>query len=169
MKRAITTTLILVFTMTGLFAQSRIDQLFEKYQGREGFVSLTISGNMLRLFAALDDNDSDPVMRHAAKFTSVRLLAKEDDLVESENFYDSVIKELMKGGYEEMMSVNSTDVDVKMLLLTDGDIFREFILIAGGEENAIIQIRGNLTYDDIREISSSVNNGEGMHALNMFH
>lgn len=169
MKRAITTTLILIFTMTGLVAQSRIDQLFEKYQGREGFVSLTISGNMLRLFAALDDNNSDPVMKHVAKFTSVRLLAREDDFVESENFYDSVIKELMKGGYEEMMSVNSTDVDVKMLLLTDGDIFREFILIAGGEENAIIQIRGNLTYDDIREISSSVSNGEGMHALNMFH
>lgn len=169
MKRAISTTLILIFVLTGLMAQNQIDRLFQKYQGKEGFVSFMVSGNMLRLVAALDEEGSDSFMKHASKFTSIRILAKENNFVESENFYDSVIDELMRGGYEEMMTVKSTGADLKMLLLTDGDIFREFILIVGGEENAIIQIKGNLSYDDIHEISRSVSNGQGMQSLNMFH
>ena len=169
MKQAITTTLILIFAITGLSAQSRVDRLFKKYEGKEGFVSLTVNGSMLRMAANLDEEGNDPFMKHAAKLTSIRILAKENNLVESENFYDSVIDELMRGGYEEMMTVNSTGANVKMLLLADGDIFREFILIAGGEKNAIIQIRGNLSFDDLSEISRSVNNDEGMQALKMFH
>ncbi|MCA1757455.1 MAG: DUF4252 domain-containing protein [Bacteroidales bacterium] len=169
MKKAIIITLISIFSVSGLMAQSQIDRLFGKYQGREGFVTVTVSGNLLRLAAALDHDSGDPVMKHASKLTSVRILAKEDDLVESENFYDLVIDDLLAGGYEEMMTVNSTDTDVRMLLKADGDIFREFILVVGGSvDNAIIQIKGNLTYEDIHEIGSSVNKGEGIHAINMF-
>ena len=56
MKRVLTLTLISIFTVTGLMAQSQIDRLFEKYQGREGFVTVTVSGSLLKLAAALDDD-----------------------------------------------------------------------------------------------------------------
>ena len=169
MKKLLTITLISIFTVTGLMAQSQIDRLFEKYQGREGFVTVSISGNLLKLAAALDNDSKDPVMKHASKLTSVRILAKEDDFVESENFYDLVIDDLLSGGYEEMMTINSTDADVRMLLQSDGDIFKEFILVVGGPvNNAIIQIKGNLNIEDVNEIGSSVNNGDGIHAINMF-
>lgn len=169
MKRVLTLTLISIFTVTGLMAQSQIDRLFEKYQGREGFVTVTVSGSLLKLAAALDDDSGDPVMKHASKLTSIRILAKEDDFVESENFYDLVIDDLLTGGYEEMMTINSKDTDVRMLLQAEGDIFKEFILVVGGPvDNAIIQIKGNLTLEDVNEIGSSVNNGSGIHAINMF-
>ena len=55
-------------------------------------------------------------MQFADKFTSIRILAQDDDEMEVENFYDMVIDEVNKGGYEEMVSINSSGDDVKILV-----------------------------------------------------
>jgi hypothetical protein len=70
-----------------------------------------------------------------------------------DNFYDQVIKDLNLNDYEEFMSVKKSDQDLRMLVRTDGNIFREFLLIAGGEDNALIQIKGNMTLREAKRFS----------------
>jgi hypothetical protein len=43
-----------------------------------------------------------------------------------------------------------------MLVRTDGNIIKEFLLVAGGEDNVIIQVKGKLTVRDAEEFSSQV-------------
>ena len=157
MKRIITPLLLLMFAVS-LSAQSSIDKLFDKYQGVDGFVTVTVSGNFLRMLGEFDDDDE--FLKHADKFTAIRILAQEDDNMETENFYDMVMEELDRGGYEEMMRVNSHDADLKIMLKAEGDIFTEFLLVAGGDDNAIIQIKGNLTDKIIKELSESINDDD---------
>lgn len=164
MKRLISIAAALLFTLS-LSAQSSIDKLFNKYQGHNGFTTITVNGNMLKLLASIDDED-DEFMRFADKFTSVRILAQDDDGMEVESFYDMVIDEVNKGGYDEMVSINSSGDDVKILVKTDGKVFKEFLLIAGGSDNAIIQIKGNLTYDEVKSMSEAVKvDGEGISGI----
>jgi hypothetical protein len=49
-----------------------------------------------------------------------------------------------------------------MLVRTDGDKFKEFLLIAGGKDNAIIQIKGNMTYNEAKKLSSEAGKKHGL-------
>jgi hypothetical protein len=153
MKRIITP-LILFLLVVSASAQSSIDRLFDEYQGRDGFVTVTVSGNFLRMMGEFDDQDE--FLKHSDKFTAIRILAQEDDDVQSGNFYDLVMDELDKGGYEEMVRINSSDADVKIMVKAEGEIFTEFLLVAGGDDNALIQIKGKMTDKMIREMSDSI-------------
>lgn len=154
MKRIFTPLVLLVFTIS-LSAQSSIDKLFDKYEGVDGFVTVTVSGNFLKLIGQFDEDDE--FLRNADQITTIRILAQEDDNMDVENFYDAVMKELDRGGYEEMVRVNSSDSDVKIMVKAEGKIFTEFLVVAGGDDNAIIQIKGRLTEEVIKEMSESIN------------
>ncbi len=162
MKRIITPLVLLVFTIS-LSAQSSIDRLFDKYQGMDGFVTVTVSGNFLKLIGEFDDDDE--FFKNSDKIAVIRILAQEDDNMEVDNFYDLVMDELDKGGYEEMVRVNSSDSDVKIMVKAEGDIFTEFLVVAGGEDNAIIQIKGKLTEKIIKEMSESINDDNNIFGL----
>ena len=53
-----------------------------------------------------------------------------------------LLKILILSKYEEFMRVKESDQDLRMLVRTEGKRFKEFLLIAGGEDNAVIQIKG---------------------------
>jgi hypothetical protein len=141
----------LTFTLTIVSGQKSIDALFERYSGRDGFVTVSISGPLLKL-AHLDDNNKDSSL--PAHITAIRILAQEDDnMKRADNFYDLVIKDINLNDYEEFMSIKKSDQDLRMLVRADGNIFSEFLLIAGGEDNALIQIKGNMTFSEAKRFS----------------
>jgi hypothetical protein len=67
--------------------------------------------------------------------------------------------------YEEFMRIRHSDHDVRMMVRTEGNRFKEFLLVAGGEDNVLIQIKGNMTYAEARKFSEKAKKEHGM---NMF-
>jgi translation initiation factor IF-1 len=161
MKRLLFIT-VLMITASVLYAQKSIDALFEKYAGKEGFVTLTISGNLLKL-ACINDEEND---NHVpAKITEIRILAQEDDSMKVDNFYDRVIKDINLNDYEEFMRVKESHQDLRMLVRSEGNNFREFLLIAGGEDNALIQIKGSMTFKEAKRFSDDAKKNHGVNFL----
>jgi hypothetical protein len=150
--------LLIALTITAnlVAGQRSIDALFEKYAGRDGFVTVTISRNLLKLAACLDDDDDDDDNPLPANITEIRILAQEKENQRVENFYETVTKDLNLSSYDEFMRIKESDQDLKMLVRSEGNRFREFLLIAGGEDNAIIQIKGNMTFHEARKFSAKV-------------
>jgi len=140
--------------------QRSIDALFNRYAGRDGFVTITVSGNLLKLTNLLDDDKEEKSL--PANITEIRILAQEDENMKVENFYDLVIKDINIGDYEEFMRVKESDQDLRMLVRSEGNRFKEFLLIAGGEDNFIIQIKGNMTFQEARKFSSEAKREHGM-------
>jgi hypothetical protein len=158
MKNLIWTIAFAVMTLT-LNGQKSIDALFDKYAGKDGFVTVTINGNLLKLAAALDDDkDKEPLPKN---ISLIRILAQEDDSIKVENFYNLVIKDLDLTKYEEFMQVKSSGSNVKMLVRTDGDRFKEFLLIVGGEDNALIQIKGDMTFNEAKKFADDAKKDHG--------
>jgi hypothetical protein len=145
---------VIVMLSTAINAQKSIDDLFEKYAGKEGFTTVTINGNLLKLAAALDDdNDSDDAMPKNVSFIRVLTQDEDNDAVVG-NFYDLVIKDLDISKYEEFMQVKEKDQDMRMLVRIEGKVFKEFLLISGGKDNnALIQIKGDLTFDEAKKFA----------------
>jgi hypothetical protein len=152
MKRLLLFTLLTI-TFTFVYGQKSIDALFDKYAEKDGFTTVTINGNLLKLARCFDknadhDNDSFP-----ASVTEIRILTQDDTTMKVENFYKMVIKDIDLNLYEEFMRVKDSGQDLRMLVRSEGNKFKEFLMIAGGEDNAIIQIKGNLTFDDAKKLS----------------
>jgi len=155
-----------VLTSFPLNAQRSVDALFNKYAGKDGFVTFTLKGDLLKLARFLDDDeDSDDLNHKTGKITEIRILAQEDDNIKVVNFYDRVMKDINLDNYEEFMQVKESDQDLRMLVRTEGDKFREFILIAGGKDNVLIQVKGNMTYEEARKFSKKAKKDHGLSML----
>jgi hypothetical protein len=159
---------ILIITLTFLAvagnAQRSVDALFKKYGNKDGFVTLTFRGPLLKLAGLLNDED-DEYSRIAKKITLIRILAQEDDNIKPVNFHDRITKYLSPGRYEELIKVNKSGQDLRMLVRTKGNKLREFLLIAGGRKNIIVQIRGNMNYDDAKKLSHKVSDDNALNML----
>jgi hypothetical protein len=156
--------LVISLSITSLHAQRSIDALFDKYAGKEGFVTVTISGDLLKFASCLDDDDDDE-NSIPANVTEIRILAQENDNMQVENFYDLVIKGIKVGDYEEFMSVKKTHQDLKMYVRAEGNKFREFLLIAGGEDNAVVQIKGEMTFKEAKKFSDDAKKNHGLNIV----
>ena len=156
----------MLFISATLTAQKSIDALFSKYGGKDGFVTVTINGNLLKLVAALDDKDKD----HSSmpkNLTQIRILAQDDVSIKVENFYDMVIKDIDLNLYEEFMKVKSSESNVRMLVRAEDGRFKEFLLIVGGKDNnALIQIQGDMTLAEARRFAEDARKDKGENILN---
>ena len=153
---------ILTITFTFAYGQKSIDALFEKYAGKEGFTTVTIDGNLLKLARCFGNDDEDSDNQMSANISEIRILTQEDENIKVENFYDLVMKDIDLKKYEEFMRVKESDQDLRMLVRADGNRFKEFLLIAGGEDNAVIQIKGDLSFKDAKKLSSDARKTNGM-------
>jgi hypothetical protein len=153
--------IVLTVTATLVYGQKSIDDLFEKYAGRDGFTTVTINGNLLKLAHCLGDNDDENSL--PASITEIRVLAQEDKGMKVDNFYNLVINDINLKNYDEFMRVKKSDQDLRMLVRSEGNKFKEFLLIAGGEDNALIQIKGNMTYAEAKKFAKDA---EKDHKLN---
>jgi hypothetical protein len=148
---------------TVVSAQKSIDALFERYAGKDGFTTVTISGDLLKFAACLDDENDEDVL--PAKITEIRILAQDDENLKVENFYDLIIKDIDLDKYEEFMRVKESDQDLRMLVRSEGRAFREFLLIAGGDNNALIQVKGNMTFKEARKFSEDARKNHGLNIV----
>lgn len=154
---------VLTGTLTVVYGQKSIDALFDKYAGRDGFVTVTINGDLLKLFSRFDDDKDDNAL--PANVTEIRILAQEDDDLEVVNFFDLALDGLNLNQYEEFMRVKESDQDLRMLVRAEGRKFKEFLLIAGGEDNAVIQIKGDMTFDEAKKFSTDVKKNNGLNMV----
>lgn len=144
----------LIISISTVFGQRSIDALFEKYSGKDGFVTVSFSGDLLSLI--LDEENKDNLK--SSNITELRILVQEHGNLNVENFYELVKKGIDISNYEEFMKVKESDQDLRMLVKAEGNKFREFLLIAGGKDNAIIQVKGNLSFRDAKKFSEDAKN-----------
>jgi hypothetical protein len=151
MKRAL---VFLVFStlISVTYCQKSIDALFAKYADNDGFVTLTISGNLMNLFNL--DGKKCHEDHWPGKVSEIRFLVQDDERVRVENFYNAAVSGINKKDYEEYMSIKESDQDIKMFVRGDGETIRELLLIAGGENNFVIQIKGEMTINEVEKFSS---------------
>jgi len=142
-------------------AQRSVDALFNKYAGRDGFVTFTLNGNLIKLSDFLDDDDDNNNSK-SGYITEVRILAQNKDNLNAGNFYNLAMKDINLNRYEEFMRVKKSDQDVRILVRTEGNKFKEFLLIAGGEDNILIQVKGDMSYAEARKFSNKAKKEHGM-------
>jgi phage head maturation protease len=83
------------------YGQKSIDNLFQKYSDKDGFTSVILSGNLLKM---VSDHDND----FPSGIIEMRILTQEDKSIDAGNFYDMVMNDINRKDYEEFMSVKES-------------------------------------------------------------
>ena len=164
MKRMVLLCTVALIAMALNAQKDDLDDFFASYSGRDGYTSVIINGN---LFGLLKNFDDDPDLAYLdEKITSVRIVSRESGYAGSGNSFMSELKgDIRRGGYEELISVKDSDDDVLVMIRSSGRSVRELLIIASGDSEAVIQIKGNLTRDDVERLSE--NHGEGLARLEL--
>jgi hypothetical protein len=162
MKRIILTLIIAAFAITLSGQKDALDDFFNSYSDKEGYTFVTISGNLFGLLKNLDD---DPDLEGLdQKITSVRIVSREGDSdFFGPDFYSELKGIIRRGGYEELMKVKNPDENLLFLVRTDRDVIKELLMVASGDTETVIQVRGNFTKDDVDRFTED----EGLAELEM--
>ena len=143
--------LLLPFIIMG--QNPAVDQLFNKYQGKEGFTTVFVNKDVFKLIS--DDNNVEHEMNKTLeKISGIKILAQEDKEITGElNFYDELKKSLDFNKYKELVVVKEKDQDVWIIARENNDRIEELLVIVGGDENVLIWVEGNFTFEDLSELS----------------
>ena len=158
--------IVLMITATVAYGQKSIDDLFDRYAGKDGFTTVTVNGGLLKLARLLGDKDDENSF--PLHITEIRVLAQEDKTMNAGNFYNQVIDDIDLRKYDEFMRVKNYNENLRMLVRSEGDRFKEFLLIAGGEDNAVIQIKGNMTYEEAKKFSDDAKKDHGTSKIEIY-
>jgi hypothetical protein len=123
------------------------------YSDKDNLFTMHLSGNLLR-FVVNSDNDDDESLPQ--EVTEIRLIAQKDDQVKIPDFYKMVMKNLDTEGYEEFMRIKSVDQNTILLVKSHGREFSEFLMVAGGEHNVVIQVKGSFSFKDAKKFSENI-------------
>lgn len=156
MKYIFTIILITITTNISWGQASAVDKLFDRYSEKDGFTTVLITQYMFSMFKDVNTNDKD-FDSLVKSLKSIRILAVDkENPPKGINFYTEVMKDLPMKDYKELMVIKEKGQDVKFLVKDNNGKISELLLIAGGKENALISIEGNIDLKSISQLSKSM-------------
>lgn len=157
MKKQLILVLILSALAIPMQAQtSPVDDLFEKYDGKEGFTSVYISSKMFSLLSKIDSNDEE-FRNLVTRINGIRILSIDSaENTARLNFATELMPKLRRNGFEELMTVKEEDDNVFFMIREVGDRIAELVMVTGGHGSTVVSIRGNLDLKTIASLSKSV-------------
>lgn len=130
-----------------------VDKLFDKYQGKEGFTTVYINKDVFRMISESEDVKED-MNKTLEKISGIKILAQEDEEITGNlNFYEELKNNMDFSKYKELVVVKEKDQDVWIVARENNDRIAELLIIVGGEDNVLVWIEGNFTFEDLSELS----------------
>ncbi len=165
--KSIFATLLMLAIPAMMMAQSPMDAVFEKYNGKDGFTTVKMNKELFALFNEIEVNkdgenveELEQIKELTEQLEGIRVLSFEpgDDYDGPVvNLYEEVMKDLPKS-YVELMSVKDGGEDVKFLIHKKGKKIKELLLLVEeGNSSTAISITGMLDMKNIGKIAQTMN------------
>jgi hypothetical protein len=133
-----------------------VSSVFKKYAGTEGFTTVNITGDMLKMIKKLDPENKD--LDELSGLEEIKILTQEDRSVNKDlDFHNEIYSKLNKELYKELMVVRDNDEKVTMLVREENGTINEFLLIVSGiDENVLISIKGEISLSKLGGLSEEL-------------
>lgn len=157
MKKQALIILLLTAISASLCAQkSPVDDLFDRYNGKDGFTSVYISSKMFSLLGRIDSDDEE-FRNLVTRIKGIRILSLDSTaVVRGINFATELMPGLRRNGYEELMTVREQSGEVFFMIREVGGRIAELVMITGGGGTSVVSIQGDLDLKTIASLSGSM-------------
>jgi Domain of unknown function (DUF4252) len=144
-----------------MLAQTPIDKLYEKYNGKPGFTSINLSPKLFNIFQGMEtdgDDEAADMKKAISQISTMKILSYEpEEGTETINFKEEVENALNLDGYEEMMVINSSDGGVQFLIKEEDGKIIEFLMLAGDNNDfTVMSFLGNMDIETLQSVSRTM-------------
>jgi hypothetical protein len=143
-----------------------IDDIFNKFEGREGVTTLNLSKDMLNLITHQDSSNTKE-KDMMAQISGIKIIGFEKASSEDKAAFAQMVKGVPVNDYKPLMIVKDKDANVQMLLKENGGHVSEFLLLVTGDESALVSISGNIERKELEKLSGMVKTGGLQHLAGM--
>ncbi len=158
MKKVITT-LSLIIISAAVFAQGTVVKKYmEKYADNKDFVKVSVSAKMFSLFTELEagSEEEQEFLKAVSKLKGLKVLVG-DSIPDSGKIFKSVIAEVDKSGYDELMTVTDAEENMKFSIKDNNGKIEELIMIVGGNQKfVLLSLYGEIDLKNISKIAKSM-------------
>jgi hypothetical protein len=155
-KKALLIMMVAALSLPAFSQKSAVDDLFDRYNGKEGFTSVYISSKMFSLLSRIDSDDEE-FQNLVNRIKSIRILSIDSARnVSHINFATDLVPRLNRSGFEELMTVKEPDDEIRFMIREVGDRIAELVMITGGAGSSVVSITGNLDLKTISSISGDL-------------
>lgn len=170
MKNLILIISVIILNAGLAVAQSPMDKLFTKYDGKEGFTIVNIDKELFDMMASIQlkasDTDSqkkiDELKKMASRITSLRVIkagTKDEKAVKTkaEELYKDINSSIGKE-FKEFMSVKEGKEEVKFYTRRTGSIVAELLVVAKDiTETTVVSLTGDIDLNKIADLTQKMN------------
>ncbi|MCI0522045.1 MAG: DUF4252 domain-containing protein [Bacteroidales bacterium] len=156
MKKLVLILIIAGLSLSAFSQRSPVDDLFEKYNGREGFTSVYISSRMFSLLGRIDTEDEE-FQNLVSRIKGIKILSVDSAAnVSGVNFVSELQKKLNASGYEELMTVKEQNDEIRFMIREVNGKIAELVMITGGHGSSVVSITGDLDLKTIASLSDNI-------------
>jgi hypothetical protein len=132
-----------------------VSEAFTKYRFKDGVTTITIPGWVINLAANFGDIEKSE-RELLQSIDKVRVLVVEDDDLNARiNLHREFSTKInRKNDYEELMTVRDKNEDITIFGKMDEFVIKEMVILVGGQDNAMIYVRGEI---DPRILKEQIN------------
>lgn len=156
MKRTLIFILVTAWSLSLFGQKSPVEELFDKYNGRDGFTTVYFSSKMFSLLSRIDSDDEE-FRNLVTRIKSIRILSIDSASNTGRvNFAGELVPKLHRSGFEELMTVKEQHGEVRFMIREVGDRIAELVMVTGGTGSSVVWITGDLDLKTIASLSGTV-------------
>ena len=165
MKNVIAILVLFLVSALATAQNKAVDNLFNKYQGKDGFTTVLVNPQMFKLISSMETSEEE-ISEPLENITGVKILVQEEEEgMEGINFYDELKADMDFSAYVELVVVKEKDQDVFIIAKEKNGSMEELLVIVGGEENVLVWIEGDFTFEELAQLGKI----DGFDHLNMLN
>lgn len=168
MKKQMTLLLAALIFPVLLNAQDMVQSLLDEFEGRNGITTVIVSKNLFTILSAAKFDDPE-VNYWTKNLDEIKVFSISDKYAFGEDFdlFNHVMNKIDKSAYKELLRAREDDEEVIIWAKDDGKGHVTELMIVAGEENedAVISITGNIDFDKVTALSSSMHIHKSMQHL----
>lgn len=157
MKRILIMTIALL-PLISVAQDSKLNEIFNKYSGKNGYTSVHITSYMFELFSKLADDDEE--LENVTKgLDAIKILSVSDGLSSDlrQKFYNDISQALESNYYNDFMIVKDGDQEVTFKVRDEGDKITEFVmLVKDPVEPVLMFLTGDIDLKQIAKMSKTM-------------
>ena len=173
MKKRIFLAIVLLFGFIGFVSAqtSDVDNLFDKYSGKDGFTTIDVAQGLFELLAGIDaeDEEFEDFQKAISGIEKLRLIAFEgENHNEKEKFYKDIMTNVPFKQYNELMVVKESDADIRFYGKSEGSVISELLMVVDGKDEAVLMcLTGNIDLNHVAKLARTMDI-HGLEHLNNF-
>lgn len=123
-----------------------VSEAFTKYRFKEGVTTITVPGWVIRMASKFVEDDDENICELLGSIDKVRVLVVENEEINPHiNLHNEFSTKINRNNdYEELITVTEVNESITIYGKMDENVISEMVVLVGGDDNALIYVRGEI-------------------------